>query len=185
MRKFGPWWVLWSLCLRYLPSRYDSEIWHTDQGRQMRPSDFFFWVRIFSGDFRMGLPWFNSGPRNFIQLNRSIGCTLISIFLGKVTNFLDLPTLTIFHKFQENLKRKLKWSILVFIEFYTTWHLRLLDLRMPDVGGSASDMPLKILFLSPTLLLIRLKFIGFNEKSKKKIIFRRRNFWPKNQNFGP
>jgi hypothetical protein len=56
---------------------------------------------------------------------------------------------------------------------------------MPDVGGSASDMPLKILFLSPTLLLIRLKFIGFNEKSKKKIIFRRRNFWPKNQNFGP
>jgi hypothetical protein len=79
------------------------------------------------------LPWFNLGPRNFIQLHRSIGCTLISIFLGQVQksqSFL-IRLLTIFHKFQENFKRKLKWSNWVFIEFYRIWHLRLLDLRMP------------------------------------------------------
>ncbi len=47
MRKFGPWGVLWSLCLRYFPSRYDPEIWHTGQGRQMRPSDFFLGQDLF------------------------------------------------------------------------------------------------------------------------------------------
>jgi hypothetical protein len=47
MRKFGPWGVLWSLCLRYFPSRYDPEIWHTGQGRQMRPLEFFLGQDLF------------------------------------------------------------------------------------------------------------------------------------------
>ncbi len=47
MRKFGPWGVLWSLCLRYFPSRYDPETWHTGQGCQMRHSEFFFGQNLF------------------------------------------------------------------------------------------------------------------------------------------
>ncbi len=147
MCKFGPWGVLWSLCLRYFPSRYDPEIWHTGQGRQMMPSeffwgqDYFWWLQNWSSKRPCG-PWvlsdweemgswnfagsFLDSIRNFIQLNRSIGCTLVSIFLGQVQKsqcFL-IRLLTIFHKFQENFKRKLKWSNSVFIEFYRIWHLR-------------------------------------------------------------
>jgi hypothetical protein len=62
------------------------------------------------------LSWFNTGPRNFIQLNRSIGWTLILIFLGlvqKSQTFLN-RLLTIFHKFQENFKRKIEMIKLSF-----------------------------------------------------------------------
>ncbi len=149
MRKFGPWGVLWSL-FKVLPVK----IWSWNLAHRSRTLNEAFGIFFGSGSFlvasewgfketlwslgseRLGrdgklkfcreLPWSNSGPRNFIQLNRSIGCTLISIFLGQVQksqSFL-IRLLTMFHKFQENFKRKLKWSNWVFIEFYIIWHLR-------------------------------------------------------------
>ncbi len=151
MRKFGPWGVLWSLCLGYFQSRYDSETWYTGLWVQMRPSKFFFGSGSFLvaselgfketlwslGSERLGkegklkfcreLPWFNSGPRNFIQHDWSIGWTLNSIFLRQVqkSQIFLIRLLTMFHKFQKkNLKGKLKWSNWVFIEFYRIWHLR-------------------------------------------------------------
>ncbi len=62
MRKCGPRGVLWDLCLRYFALRYDPEIWHTGQGRQMKQSEFFlgqnlFWWRQYGASKKPCGPW--------------------------------------------------------------------------------------------------------------------------------
>ncbi len=62
----------------------------------------------------------DTGPRNFIQLDWSIGWARISIFPGKVGNLLFSLTrlLTIFHRFQKNLMKCLNLLNRMIIEFY-------------------------------------------------------------------
>ncbi len=118
MLKFGPWGVLWSLCLRYFPSRYDPEI-----AQRLRKSKEALGIFFGSGSFLVAsecgfketlwslgserlekdgklkfcreLPSFISGPRNFIQLNMSIGIYFnfnFSRTSPEITSFLKSPT---------------------------------------------------------------------------------------------
>jgi hypothetical protein len=60
---------LWSLCLRYFPSRYDPEIWHTGKGGIFFSQDLFWRLQNGAPKKPRG-PWVLSdweemGSRNF------------------------------------------------------------------------------------------------------------------------